>query len=505
MSEDFIGEPNQDDDAEDLLRPSAREAAFLRDMFVRLLTPQSVLDLYELGMTPMAVSIHDADSYEILAEGVLRTADDVVTFDIPADGWYILTKDAVEGEAGTAILAAQGIYPIVERTLSATESRFVRLTDNDLVITESRPQIEGDNAPFVVLIDNQFRGLRDLQTYLVHYIPPFFQQLQALLLPFVITVIWGYLIGRAFSHMLGENSIFNSGNNRLAVLALAMTPLLILLAYFALLDGKDGIAGLPGNALKLVAAFGVVWLVRRIEAWLNTANRGEGAEGSINRLLGYAWGVFPFAMYLMSSGAAGLSGATLGSIVGGLIWLLLMYFIGLNFRGSLGYALLLGGFFAQIVQASVVNLVWEGWSSDPISSLLIWLVIAALGVFAGVRGVGLGSAIEMTVKRYGFLVSSLVICLCIAGHQYLVAIGRCFGGAAGCRGCDPVARLDVLQRRHSLELQPSHRRFPAADLLVDADLDPGRSLVDCLFRHLAGHRRAGLQARRKGATGKAKG
>ena len=408
LSEDFIGEPDQRDDQEELLKPSARESEFLRDLFVRLLTPQSVLDLYELGATPMAVAVRDANSLDVLADGVLGAAEDVVSLVVPADGWYILTKDAAADETGTAILAAQGIYPIVERTLSATESRFVRLTDNDLVITESRPMLDGENVPFVVLIDNQYRGLRDLQTYLVHYIPPFFKQMQALLLPFFITVVWGYLIGRVSSHMLGENSVFNSGNNRSVVVALALTPLLILLLYFALLDGAGAIVGLPGIVLKLVASFGVVWLARRVENWLNAVNRGDAAEGSINRLLGYAWGVFPFAMYVMASGAGGLSGATLGSIVGGLIWLLLMYFIGLNFRGSLGYALLLAGFFAQIVQAAAINLVWDGWTSDPISSLAIWLVVAAVGVIAGIRGAGMRHAIDMSVKRYGYLVCSIV-------------------------------------------------------------------------------------------------
>ena len=183
LSEDLIGEPDQSDDDEELIDPSPREAAFLRDLFVRLLTPQSVLDLYTLGQTPMAVAIQDARTLEVLAEGVLSGAGDVVAYDIPHDGWYILSKDAAEGEEGTAILSVKGIHPVVERTLSATASRFVRLTDNELVVTESRPQVDGKNIAFAVLIDNQFRGLRDLDTYLVHFIPPFFEQVEALLLP----------------------------------------------------------------------------------------------------------------------------------------------------------------------------------------------------------------------------------------------------------------------------------------------------------------------------------
>ncbi len=422
LSEDLIGLPDQSDDDEELIQPLAREAAFLRDMWVRLLTPQSVLDLYQLGQTPMTVAIRDAQTYETLAEATLSQAADTISFDVPADGWYILSKDAAAGDTGTAILAADGIHPIVERTLSATESRFVRLTDNELVISDSRPQIDGKSAPFVVLIDNQFRGLRDFNTYLVHFIPPFFEQVERLLLPFFITLTWGFALGRALAHVSGENSIFNSRNSRLMALAWSMTPLLVLLAYFALLDGAAPIQGALAVGLKIAAAAGVVLLARRIDNWLSRANPGEEAEGSLNRLLMYGWGAFPFLMYLMVSGVSGLSGAALGSIVGGLIWLLLMVVIGLNYRNTLvGYALLIGGFFAQIMQSHVVNLVWESWNSEPVGSSLIWLVIAVVGVFAGQRGAALKGSIPAGMKRYGYLLSCLVFLFLFADTNTLAA------------------------------------------------------------------------------------
>ena len=419
LSEDLIGQPDQSDDDEELIQLLPRESAFLRDMWVRLLTPQSVLDLYQLGQTPMSVAIRDAQTYDVLAEALLSDAGDVISFDVPADGWYILSKDALAGETGTAILAANGIHPIVERTLSATESRFVRLTDNELVITDSRPEVDGKSAPFVVLIDNQFRGLRDIQTYLVHFIPPFFEQVERLLLPFFITLAWGFVLGRALAHMSGENSIFNSRDSRLMVLAWSTTPLLVLLAYFALLDGHGAMQGAPTIALKIAAAAGVVYLARRIENWLNGANSGEDAEGSLSRLLMYGWGAFPFLMYLMVSGVSGLSGGALGSIVGGLVWLLLMYCIGLNYRNALGYALLIGGFFAQIVQSFIVNLVWTGWNSEPFGAILIWLAIAAIGVLAGQRGAALKGSLAASMKRYGYLISCLVFLFLFADTNTL--------------------------------------------------------------------------------------
>ena len=407
LSEDLIGKPDQPNADEELIKPLPRETAFLRDMFVRLLTPQSVVDLYELGQTPMAVAILDAQTREALAEGVLSGAGDAVSYDIPADGWYILSKNAAPGEEGSTILAANGIYPIVERKLSATESQFARLTDNELVVTASRPQRDGKSIPVAVLIDNQFRGRRDLRTYLIHFIPPFFEQVEALLIPFLITVAWGFVLGRAAAHLLGENSVFNNRSSRATVLAWSMTPLLILLLYFALLDGAGAITGLIGAVLRIAAAFGAVLAARRGEAWLNQNNQGEDAEGSTNRLLIYGWGAYPLIMFALASGIGGLSGATLGSAAGGLIWLLLMYIIGLNFRGPQGYILLVGGFFLQIAQAFLINLVWDGWYSEPSISILLWLALAVIGVIAGISGARLNGALDLAIKRYGYLIGCI--------------------------------------------------------------------------------------------------
>jgi len=405
LSEDLIGEAGQSDDDEDLIQPSPDEADFLRDMFVRLLSPQSVFDIYELGQTPMRVTISDGQTQAVLAEGVLSAAGETVSLEIPADGWYVLSKNAVEGAAGTAILRVDGIFPIVERTLSATDSLYLRLTDNELEITGGRPQIDGSNMPFVVLIDNQFRGLRDLQTYLVHFVPLFFEQIEALLLPFFITLAWGFVLGRALAHLLGANTLFNSPRSRAIVLAWAMSPLLVLLAYFALLDGDQAMTGIVAVVLKIAAAVGVAVLVSRIEAWLQRTNQGEDAQASITRLLIYGWGMYPLVMFVLTSGVGGLSGAAVGSMAGGLVWLLLMYFIGLNFKGMMGYALLVAGFFLQIAQAFILDMVWDSWTDDAVGAIFIWLLLAVIGVGLGLLGLSLKDRMDAATKRTGYLIS----------------------------------------------------------------------------------------------------
>ena len=404
LSEDLIGAAGENDDEEELIQPSPAETDFLREMFVRLLTPPSVIDIYRLGQTPMRVTIYDAQMQQVLAAGVVSADGETVAVEIPSDGWYVLSKNAVEGEEGTAILAVHGIFPIVQRTLSATESVYVRLTDSELEITGDRPQIDGANIPFAVLIDNQFRGLRGLPVYLTHFIPLFFRQIEALLLPFFITLAWGFVLGRALAHLLGENTVFNSPSSRAMVLAWAMSPCLILLAYFALPAGGAA-AGMMAVILKLAAAFGVAVLVNRIDGWLNRANRGEDAEASITKLLMYGWGIYPLVMFVLTSGVGGLSGAALGSMAGGLVWLLLMYFIGLNFKGNAGYGLLVAGFFLQIAQAFVVNIVWDGWTDAAVGSILIWLLLAVIGLGLGLLGTSLKDRMDSVSRRLGYLIS----------------------------------------------------------------------------------------------------
>ena len=410
LTEDLIGERDQRDDDEELIEPTAWEAEFLRELFVRLLTPQSVVEVYELGQTPLQVAIRDAATLDVLAEGILTAAGEQVSYEIPSDGWYILSKTAAEGEEGSTLLRVGGLYPIVERTLSASESQFARITDNELEIFGLRPKIDGKPAPMLALIDNQFRGLRDLQVYLAHFVPLFFEQVERLLLPCFIAVVWGFALGRALAHLRGENTNFTSSESRVVVLAWSAAPLLILLLYFALLDGPNAaVTGLLASALRLAAAFGVVAVARRMEDWLTQTNHGEDAEAPISRLLIYGWGAYPFVMFVFASGVGGLSGAALGSIVGGLIWLLLMYLIGVNYRGAIGYGLLIGGFFLQLAQGPIINVVWESWNQAPLDSLMIWLALAVVGVGLGTFGSSRRESLPPNIVRVGYLVSCLSV------------------------------------------------------------------------------------------------
>ncbi len=419
---DLIGLEAQPDDAEQLIDPTPAEADFLHEMFVVLLTPQSVIETYDVNQTPMAIEILDGQTLEVLAEGVVSAEGEVVSAVMPADGWYILKKNAIEGEEGTAIVAVRGIFPIVERTLTANSSMFVRLTDNELAVTDPRPEIDGNTVPFIVLIDNQYRGLRDLTTYLVHFVPLFFEQVDHLFLPFLLVVAWGFVGGRVIAHLLGENTHFSNMTSRVTVLLAGLSPFLVVLAYFALIDGAFGIqpiGGLVGAIIKIVLAIGGVFLAGQIDAWLNRMNSGEDAEASITNMLIYAWGIFPILMYVFASGVGDFSGATLGSAVGGLIWLFIMYLAGMNFKGTLGYALLVGGFFLQIAQTHVVDIVWDSWTDSSMDYMFIWLGLAIVGVAIGLFGNSLRERIDFSSKRLGYLIGTLTFAFIFADVTYV--------------------------------------------------------------------------------------
>lgn len=413
ITEDLIGEEEQPDDEEVLLTPTSDEAEFLHDMFVILLTPQSVIETYDLNQTPMQIQILEGQTLSVLAEGVVSSEGEVISTEIPSDGWYVLIKTPVDGENGTAILAVEGVFPIIERVLGANESEFVRLTDDELIVTASRPQIDGEDIPFAVLIDNQFRGLRDLQTYLIHFIPLFFEQIASLYVPLLLAIAWGYVIGRAIAHLLGEETHFSNTPSQLLVVGVSLLPLGIMLLYFAFIAGDFGIQpieGFTGAILQIVLATAGVFLAGQIDSWLNRMNHGDDAETNITTKLIYSWGIFPVLMFVLASGIAGFSGAALGSTIGGLVWLVVMYFVGINFKGLLGYGLFIGALFLQFVQAFIVEQAWSAgtWHEGDILHIVIWLGLAIAGVAVAYVGHQLRQNRNIMFLRVGLVVGLIL-------------------------------------------------------------------------------------------------
>jgi len=122
----------------DLLTDSQRQK--LTDELNGLQIPPSVSDTFHVNAGAASIKILDGQSLEALADGVVQTGSAPFTFTLPRDGWYVLDKQA-QGD-GVVLLQTTGIYPILVSNFSATDVRYLRMSDNFLT-TEMRPQING--------------------------------------------------------------------------------------------------------------------------------------------------------------------------------------------------------------------------------------------------------------------------------------------------------------------------------------------------------------------------
>lgn len=73
--------------------------------------PDPVTETYQINETSVAVTIIDGATLEPLTRATLTVDSEPLTYTLPADGWYILQKTS----EGTALLATTGIYPINEQ------------------------------------------------------------------------------------------------------------------------------------------------------------------------------------------------------------------------------------------------------------------------------------------------------------------------------------------------------------------------------------------------------
>lgn len=191
-----------------------------------------IVEAYGLGQPAVTVQVIDSITMESVGPAVvLRSPDDVATFVLPADGWYVLQKSVEEGAEGIALLAVKGIYPIIRSTaLAGSEegtattgfaSAYIRMTDN-FRINGGLPRIDGSDLPFYNIVNNQYRGSRSLATYLRVYLAPFLQKLSYggfILLAAGVAGYWTVmLLKRMYSLKLA---------NRVTAYAMVILPLFI--------------------------------------------------------------------------------------------------------------------------------------------------------------------------------------------------------------------------------------------------------------------------------------
>ncbi|MFN8375168.1 MAG: amino acid ABC transporter permease [Anaerolineae bacterium] len=213
-------------------------------------------ETFLVNQAAVNIRILRGTTLEPLFEGVLSPSGSALSFTLPEDGWYVLEKTMDAADEGVTIIAAHGVSPILERTVSQERgnttagsiSQYVRMIDQFLT-QEPQPTVDatvgGTRIPMVVIIDNQYRGDASFAHYLRLYVAPFFNQINfAFLLIFVSTAA-GYLASRrvvdpVFSR---PNQLRRPSISAALYLAILVPPLSFILIY--------GFTGLIASALAI--------------------------------------------------------------------------------------------------------------------------------------------------------------------------------------------------------------------------------------------------------------
>ncbi len=225
---ELIAERNELEDllARDLTEPipifTAEQREYQLEQLERMTIPDPIIEQYDLNNIVVQVNVLDGSTLQPLGEPVTLTSpEDIATFTIPADGWYILEKVQVSPEDtdGIALLTVTGVHPML-RSLSFTnyletedgqviENQFVdtyvRMLD-DYRVVRAVPQIDGEEVPFVVITQHQYRGTRDLQTYLRIYAAPFLQRISGGLTILLLVGVAGYGVAYLLQRTRGEKT-----------------------------------------------------------------------------------------------------------------------------------------------------------------------------------------------------------------------------------------------------------------------------------------------------------
>jgi His/Glu/Gln/Arg/opine family amino acid ABC transporter permease subunit len=184
------------------------QAARTQAQLERLNVIPPVTETLLLNQADVEVNILDASTREALRPtAVLSSVGRAVSFTIPADGWYIFRKNTADGAQGMGILEVNGIYPILRTSVLKPGvgfvNNYVRMTDE--YRTEAAiPRVGGQDMPFLVINEHQYRGERPLDAYLRVYLSPFVQRHAPNLGILILATVIGYGVGVLLERTRGK-------------------------------------------------------------------------------------------------------------------------------------------------------------------------------------------------------------------------------------------------------------------------------------------------------------
>jgi len=176
-----------------------------------------IIERYALNGPDMAIKLLAADGTTVLAETVLTQAGEEFSFTLPNAGWYVLERTVLAENANT-LLEMNGIYPVLERGITRTRlnadgqpiidsrsgqpqvdsiTQHIRVTD-DFFVETAPPKQNGSDVTRYLFVNNQYRGVRPLDDFLVLHLGPFVERISRVLLPCFALVAIAY----ALMHLL---------------------------------------------------------------------------------------------------------------------------------------------------------------------------------------------------------------------------------------------------------------------------------------------------------------
>jgi ABC-type amino acid transport system permease subunit len=206
----------------------------------RTVVPEDILQQTQLNQQPVTVRILDGATLEPLGEATLDAGSAPLSVTLPADGWYVLEK-RVASEGSVALLQATGIYPILERSITRSApngsiervDQFVRMTD--VYLSEAaRPVFDGDEVPFTVITDMQYRGEHSFANYLRLYVDPFLALLAVPFLVMALSFAGGYFGGRLLDRTMPNAERPRQASRRAATWLLAALPVLMFFLVYGI-------------------------------------------------------------------------------------------------------------------------------------------------------------------------------------------------------------------------------------------------------------------------------
>lgn len=159
-----------------LLTPAQR--ARIEQQLSRLTVLDPITQTLGLNQAGVTVTILNGETLEPIDSRLLEKAGDSLRVILPSDGWYILEKTMLEGSESSALLAVEGVSPILRSSVAQPGGGFVtsylRMIDEYRTITPL-PKVNGQDAYFMIVNDHQYRGDRPLEAFLRLYLAPSIQ------------------------------------------------------------------------------------------------------------------------------------------------------------------------------------------------------------------------------------------------------------------------------------------------------------------------------------------